>query len=124
MIHLHVRNIKTFFKDIAEKPPLLFPLVVLFHLIMFLYTLWSVHDAPFPAMEWMQPLVTFVFLFFWVAACDLRKWGAFIYILITAADLLLLYVMKYPTYRYEITRLAPEDAVFSFFLMFYYKRFR
>ncbi len=39
---------KVFLTDIIKKPPILFPLVGLFHILLLLWTIWGDHHEPFP----------------------------------------------------------------------------
>lgn len=120
-----MRNAKAFFADLIKKPPILFPLVALFHVLAFAYSLWSVHDVPFPAIDWLQPLWMLCFTACWLAACDLRRWGALGYILFTTINIILRFAVKSPIEQDVLTNaLFPADILFSFFIMFYFRRFR
>lgn len=119
-----MRNFKVLLSDLMRKPPMLFPLVGLFHILWLLYTLWDDRHEPFPDVAWLQVLWMTGYVTFWLAACDLRKWGAMGYILLTLVDSSLYVGAMYhkvpPVY---ISNLCLIDGLFSFFLLFYYKRF-
>lgn len=122
-----MRNLKTFIKDISTKPPLLFPLVALFHVLATLYIVWDVSDAPWPGMEWLNPLWMLAYTICWIAASDLRKWGGISYIILTVADLAILFATNsLNTGRADLysSPLFPLDVIFCFFVLFYYKRFQ
>ncbi len=105
---------------------MLFPLVALFHILLLLWTSWSDRTSPFPGMEWLEVLWMAGYTFFWLAVCDLRKWGLFGYVLITFADILLFLAVrnKWISATDCYSNLRGIDAIFSVILLFFYKRFR
>jgi hypothetical protein len=119
-----LRNTKEIIKDIVRKPPMLFPLVALFHVLWFAWTIWDDRHEPFPDMAWLQVLWLAGYTIFWLAACDLRKWGALGYIMLTILDSSIFLAVRYHKLPFEyISNLCLIDGLFSFFLLFYYKRF-
>lgn len=120
-----MRTSKEFLSDIIRKPPMLFPLVGLFHILWLLWTIWDDRHVPFPGIEWLQVLWIMAYTFFWLAACDMRKWGAFGYIVLTILDTsLYLAARNHKVSELYMSNLFLIDGLFSFFLLFYYKRFR
>lgn len=124
-----LRNLQTFIKDISTKPPLLFPLVALFHVFALLYSIWDVHASPFPGTEWLSPLWMIALTACWVAMCDLRKWGAIGYIVLTVADLAIVFAMKPANTSFlnntdpYSSSFFPLNVIFCFFVLFFYRRF-
>jgi hypothetical protein len=119
-----VRDLKTYFKDITKKPPLLFPLVALYHLFLLGYTIWLLHDAPFPGTEWLMMAVILLFSVFWFLVCDMRKVGALGYLALTSVNLIIMFGLKSFISKDVYTNsLFPTDVLFSFFVLFYYRTF-
>jgi len=118
-----VRDIRTFARDIIKKPPVIFPWVALFHFVMLVYQLWLYHDSPFPSIDWLQPGWMLAYTMLWLFVCDMRKWAALSYIAISMLNLLLyLNVMGVQLNIYS-SPIYLIDILFSFFLLFFYKRF-
>ena len=62
---------------------------------------------------------------FWLAACDLRKWGAMGYIILTLINAsIYLAIRNGKVPRDLMSNMFLLDGLFSVFLVFYYKRFR
>lgn len=119
-----MRNLKTFTADLLRKPPQMFPIVGLFHILWLGYLIWSDRTEPFPNIVWLGVLWMLGYTIFWLAACDLKKWGALGYMLLTLLNTILYFARlngKLDTdYMSDISLI---DALFSFFLLFYFKRF-
>jgi len=113
-----------FFKRIVSKPPVLFPWVALFHLVMLCYGVWNFREFPFPSVYWIPNLWLLAFFVCWLFVCDLRKWAAWGYIALTALSLLLRYLLKYESEVVVYTPTFPIVFIlFSFFILFYFRRF-
>jgi hypothetical protein len=116
--------VQNFFKRIIRKPPVLFPLVALFHFIWLGYSIWNYSSEPFPSAAWIQPLWILAYAVSWLFVCDMKKWAALVYIGLTMLNLVLRFVLKSPTDLSNFTdTLFPIDVLFSFFLLFYYRQF-
>lgn len=114
----------TFFRRIIKKPPVLFPLVALFHIGMLLYTTWQFSPEPFPSPVWVQPLWWLLYTISWIFICDMKRWAAMMYIGLTALNLVLRYVIKSSVDLSNFTdAMFPVDVLFTFFVMFYFRRF-
>ena len=119
-----MRTLKIFFSDIFQKPPVLFPLVALFHIVCLLASLWSLVQLPssatYIAATWMG-----AYTFFWIGVTDLRKWGAIGYIGTTVVSIVVWY-MAYANGHKALdgSPLFIIDILFCFFVLFYFKRFR
>ncbi len=101
-----------------------FPIIGLFHVLWFAYTVWSDRNEPFPNIVWLEALWMVGYTAFWLAACDLRKWGAIGYILLTLLNAsLYLAISNGKMSREYLSNMFLLDGLFSIFLVFYYKRF-
>jgi len=118
-----LRSIKELTTDLIKKPPMLFPLVGLFHVLWLLRTVYSMSHAPM-GLEWLQVVWIGAFTVFWLGICDMRKWAAFCYIAITIVDFALFFSLK-QNYQKDLytSSILFIDGIFSFFVLFYFKRF-
>lgn len=114
-----------FIKRIINKPPILFPWVALFHLFILGYSAWNFRDFPFPSQEWMPVLWLLVYFVLWLLVCDLKKWAGMVYVLLTALNIGLHYLLKHPS---DVAVYTPPFLIiyilFSFFILFYYRRLK
>lgn len=115
-----------FLKNILTKPPVMFPLVALFHLFMLGYSLWwDVGEVPFPSVYWISSLWLLVYTVCWIAICDLRKWAGITYVLLTALHISLHYLLHSAT---DIALYTPPFmlvfVLFSFFVLVFFRRFQ
>ena len=122
--NFHMRRFKVFIGDIVRKPPMLFPLVGLFHVLWLLWTVWDDRHEPFPDIAWLQVLWMTGYTIFWLGACDLRKWGALGYIILMIVDACIyLAARNHKVPETYISNMFLLDGLFSFFLVFYYRKF-
>ena len=120
-----MRNFKEFFSDIITKPLILFPLVGLAHILWLLWIVWGNRHAPLNGIEWLQVLWMLGYTTFWIAACDYRKWGALGYIALMMLNAILFLSIKNINDReLYMSPIFLVDGIFSFILLFFYKRFR
>jgi hypothetical protein len=120
-----LRDLKTFFTDIVKKPPILFPLVGLFHILMLGWVIWDDRFLSFPGIEWLQVLWLVGYTVCWIAICDLRKWGAIGYIALTAVNVALQFAVRSGKVSWIYTsNLELIDVFLCLFLFLYYKLFR
>ena len=125
-LHLLLNTILIFdfIKRIIKKPPILFPLVALFHIVLLGKSLWDYHAEPFPSAIWVQPLWMLAYTVSWLFVCDMKKPAALIYIALTTLNLTLRYMLTSSTALSNFTdTLFPADALFTFFVFFYYRQF-
>lgn len=120
MTYDSMRNFKEVIIDMGRKAPILFPLVGGFHILLLLWTIFSdTTGIVWPEVLWMTGYTVF-----WLAACDLRKWGALGYIILTILTASLYFaIMNGQLSRDYLSSLFLLDGLFSVFLLFYYKRF-
>ena len=119
-----MRDLKTILKDIIIKPPVLFPLVALFHLVLFAWTLYSLVQQPGMSTS-ISALWMFGYAICWLATADMRKWGAMLYVVVTTVSVVLYFtVHDHYTWLAYASPIFILDILFCFFIMFYFKRFR
>jgi hypothetical protein len=97
----------------------MFPLVALFHIIMLAYSIWNAHTEPLSSIIWLQPLWMVAYTISWLFVCDLRRWAAYSYMILTAVNLTL-FAVHITDYG---SALFLMDIVFSFFILVYIKKF-
>jgi len=120
-----MRAFRTWLRDIVRKPPALFPYVALFHLFLLVYITWLYHAEPFPSVSWLQPLWMLGYTICWLFVCDLRKWAAYGYLLLTAVNLSLQFFVHDPVQKdLLVSPLLLIDVAFCFFVLFFFRRFR
>lgn len=120
-----MRSFKTFIGDVIRKPPVIFPWVALFHVVMLGYVIWLFHTDPLFSPGWLQPLWLLGYTVCWIFICDLRRWGAYGYLLLTSANLLVYALSKDHLAREIYTSsLLLIDVGFCFFILFFFRRFR
>lgn len=111
---------------LVRKPPVLFPLVALFHLVMLVMTLWQFggqgvlmsREGIIAGSVWL------LYTVLWLFICDMKKWAAIGYIALSLAGLCGQFLTAKDGLLYELgTVLFPFDLLMIVFLMFYYKRF-
>jgi len=116
------RTLTQFVRDVFKKPPVIMPYVALAHIFWLLWTVWMCVTGSF-ALLWLQVGWMIAYTVCWVAACDLRRWGAVGYILLTVLNTTIFLVVK-SVYTRDIytSNLFLLDALFSFYLVFFYRR--
>ena len=120
-----MRTFKEVFIDIVRKPPILFPLVGLFHVLLLGWYVWSDRSVPFPSIVFLELVWMTGYTVFWIAASDFRKWGALGYIVLTIINAsLYLAIRNGMISRDYMSNMFLLDGLFSVFLLFYYKKFR
>ena len=80
--------------------------------------------APF-GVEWLQVAWMLAYTIFWLGACGLRRWGAWGYLGLTLLNAILFLSLK-TVYEKDVytSSIFLVDGLFSFFILFYYRRFR
>ena len=118
-------DIKGFLKDIIQKPPVLFPLVALAHVVWLLRVIWDLANFPLSRVEWINTVWMLAYTTCWLGSSSLRRWGGIGYILLTIVNIVLSYSLQTMSERTMwVSSIFPFDIVFSFFILVYYKRFR
>lgn len=115
---------QSFIKRLWSKPPQLFPLAALFHIAMLLLSVYNYHDEPFPSIMWVQPLYLLCFTIAWIFICDMKRWAAYAYTILTIINLILRLSLKDTSYINAFTdALFPADVLFTFFVILHFKKF-
>ncbi len=125
------RDIGIFVRDIIKKAPKPFPYIAIFHVLVGLLVL---------LINWGDPIEIFfidivwiiAFTICWLYICDLRKWAAIGYILLTVANIVL-YIYPSLTHMAEMEMIDWQSSyvsvmlvpglLFSFFVLFFFRRF-
>ncbi|GAA4449240.1 hypothetical protein [Rurimicrobium arvi] len=114
-------SLKTFF----TKPPILFPLAALFHLVLFIAAVVTLYPTPLSQRDWLAPLASLSFTIAAFLICTMRKWTAMSYVGLSIACLALMYFGGYDSpARIFGQALFPLNLILSFFILLLYKRFR
>jgi hypothetical protein len=118
-----MRSPARFFTDIIRKSPFMFPWVALFHVLMLGYILWLYHAEPL-SLVWLQPAWMLAYTACWLFVCDLRKWAGYSYLALTSLNLALNYFIQDQAEKdIYVSALLLIDVGFSFFVLFYFRRF-
>lgn len=115
-----------FLKRIFRRPPLVFPFVLLFHIVVLVFNIKPyilegglLAGGGLIALTW-----SLIYVILWIFICDMRKWAATAYMVFTAINLLLQFLLiKTPLWHDAGLTLFPVDVLMTVFLLFYYKRF-
>lgn len=104
---------------------MLFPWVALFHLVLCCISIWIYRTEPFPSVGWLQPLWIVASTVVWVFICDMKRWAAYSYVFLTSLSLLLRFLLKMDVTEISLysSALFPMDVIFSFFVLYYFRRF-
>lgn len=109
-------------KRLWTKPPVIFPMVALFHLLITIHAFWTFKDIlSIDALAWAHPVCLLLYTIIWISLCDLKKWAAFAYVGLMCVNLCLHYFV--PPAEGFSTALFPADLIFSFLVLIYFKRF-
>ena len=120
-----MRTIREFTIDIVKTPPIAFPLIGLFHILWFLWIIYSDRYEPFPDLVWFEVLWMTGYTIFWFAACDMRKWGARGYIIMTLINAVCFILARFHIISTDyVSNMFVLDVLFSMILVYYYKKFR
>lgn len=115
---------ESFFKQIISKPPILFPLAALFHIIFTALAITTLYPVPLSETEWLRPLAMLLFTFLSVGLCLMKKFIAILYVLLSITCLALYYY--FPVYNaMHIFGISffPFNLILSLFILLYFKRF-
>lgn len=116
------RTLKQFLRDVTKKPPVMMPYVAAAHVLWLLWTVVTCMSAS-AGILWLQALWMAAYTVCWIAACDLRRWGAIGYVLLTVANTCIYLGVKnvYDRDLYA-SNLFILDALFSFYLIVFFRR--
>jgi hypothetical protein len=103
-----------------KKPPVMFPLVALFHIVLLAYNIYDASSEHITSLYWLQPLWMLAYTIAWLFVCDMRRWAAYTYIAITTINMAVHFFVKDELYHSSLFLI---DAVFAMIVMAYIKRF-
>ncbi|MCB0697132.1 MAG: hypothetical protein KDC07_07190 [Chitinophagaceae bacterium] len=113
-----------FYKRMWQKPPVVFPWIAIFHVGFLLYLLYDNIVDPVGGLILVQPLIMLLYTISWLFVCDMKKWAAITYIGLTTLNLALRFVLTDQMDKVYFTdTIFPADALFTFFIMFYFRKF-
>lgn len=91
---------------------------------MLLYLIYDSFADPVGGLILVQPVAMLLYTLAWLFVCDMRRWAALMYIALTTLNLLLRFMLTDTMDKVYFTdTLFPADVLFTFFVMFYFKRF-
>ena len=115
-----------FLTRIFRRPPILFPFVLLFHIVVLIFNIkpYLLEGGLFGGAGLVALVWSLIYLVLWLFICDMRKWAATAYMIFAAINLLLQFLLKKdPLWHDAGITLFPFDVLMTVFLLFYYKRF-
>jgi hypothetical protein len=116
---------ESFLKKLISRPPILFPLAALFHLLITASAVISLYPIPLNQRDWLRPLAMLLFTALSLALCFMRKWAAMSYTGLSILCLAMLYFGGDDTPVQIFGRSAfPFNLILSFFILLLFKRFR
>ena len=106
-----------------KEPPVIFPMAAIFHLYLLVSGFIDLGDTigiNWPSMLWY--ITAFLLSIFCLL---LKRRAAIAYIMLAIAGLLLQYALPVSIFWKNVgSTLFPFDILYTFFLLFFYKRFR
>lgn len=116
---------ESFLKKLISRPPILFPLAALFHILMTGMAIVSLSPTPLDQRDWLRPLAMLLFSFLSVALCLMRKWAAIAYTSLSMLCLAMLYFGGDDTpVRIFGSAFFPFSLILSLFILLLFRRFR
>lgn len=106
---------------LITEPPVIFPLVALFHIVCLGYVVISMADVLNSPIAWINISWTIAYTITWLSATALKKIGATIYILLTMIDLVLAYFAHSLMYT---SSLVIFSLIFSIIILVFYKKMK
>lgn len=113
------------FKRIISKPPILFPLAALFHIIITISAIVSLYSIPLSQRDWLRPFAMILFTLLAAGLCLMRKWIAIVYVAFSICSLAMLYYTPADTPMQIFgSGFFPFNLILSFFILLFFKRFK
>jgi len=110
---------------LINKPPILFPLAALFHIIITCTAIYSLYPTPLNQRDWLRPLGMMLFSLLAVCLCLMRKWSAIAYVSFSVVSLLVYYYSPIDTPQHIFSdSFFPFSMILSFFILLFFKRFK
>lgn len=109
--------------------PIFFPLIGLFLLAMTLFEGMSfLGDSSVGHEYWFRPAVMLLYFIFWSVACLGRKWGAIAFIVLTILNVAFQLFGPEMVWKHALGDLLflpiPVNLLFSFLLLFYFRKLK
>lgn len=112
-----------FYKRIWQKPPVAFPWIAIGHIAFLLYLVYDAVTDPIGGLMLVQPLYMLLYTIAWLFVCDMKKWAAYAYVGLTTLNLVLRIALVNEMDKVYFTDVIfPADILFTFFVLFYYKK--
>ncbi|HEY9178696.1 MAG TPA: hypothetical protein VIN07_13450 [Flavipsychrobacter sp.] len=112
-----------FYKRIWQKPPIAFPWIAVGHVALLLYLVYDVLAGQIDGWLLIQPLYILCYTIAWLFVCDMKKWAGYAYTGLTTLNLMLHLALTSEIDRtYFVSMIFPADVLFTFFVLFYYKK--
>lgn len=110
-----------------RRPPVLFPLIALFHLGLTISEAFNyIGNNDVYMAYWLIPAVLLLYTVFWSGATLYRKWAAVAYVLLTVANVSLHFFAPPSVYKQALGDIlfipVPVNLVFAFLLLFFFRR--
>lgn len=120
---------KNIFMRYFTVMPIFFPLIGLFLLGLSLFECWNyLADDTVFALYRFRPAVMLLYFVFWAAACLGRKWGALAFIVLTILNVAFYLfgpnILLKRAFGDLLFVPIPVNLVFSFLLLFYFRKFK
>jgi hypothetical protein len=115
---------KPLIKNLITKPPILFPLAALFHLIFTLYAIASLYPTPLTQRDWLRPLAMLIFTVMSIGLCSMKKWIAISYVSLSIICLAFIYTAPFDSPLWIFgDSFFPFNVMLSFFILLLFKKF-
>lgn len=112
-----------FYKRIWQKPPVAFPWIAVGHIAFLLYLVYDAKVDPIGGLILVQPLYMLLYTIAWLFVCDMKKWAGYTYVGLTTLNLVLRMALTSEMDKVYFTDVIfPADILFTFFVLFYYKK--
>lgn len=113
------------FKQFISKPPILFPLAALFHIIISLSAIITLYPTPLSQRDWLRPLGMVIFSALSVWLCTMRKRSAMAYVSFSIISLGIIYLTQRDSPEFIFgNSFFPFNIILSFFILLLFKRFK
>jgi len=109
--------------------PILFPLIGLFLLTMAGLEFWNYGtDSGYMLIYWLRPILFAVYALLWVPVCFARKWAALSFLIVSILGMAYFLFGPDNNLKHAIGDVLilpiPANVLFSFLLLFYYRRMK
>ena len=114
---------KSAFLQRLKLLPIALPIVAVFHIVWLGIGIWRYASEPFPDKIWTQVAWLALYCAFWLSITWGNRWAVNAYIVLTALNLILHFLIKDESLKSALTdALFPIDLLCSFLLLVFYRR--